>query len=407
MNASLEFSGGSAAIDQATRNVAAAGVLVTVASGNSAVDACGTSPARTGGTTDGIITVNASDATDRRGWFSNFGACTDMYAPGVGIRSASILSTTATTTMDGTSMAAPHVAGAAALYLDANPTATPTAVEAAIRAAATPNPIVGNPTGTPNRLLYIAPQMPALRVATFQARSAPSSTRAAVQLTVPLGYKVLSCGARVNYTSWGQLLTELRPIDERTCVTRAKAHGEPDLATIDLFVTALVDPANEWEQIIRTASSARASHPCQTVQLPSGYALTGGGAVNDWVTQGSLLTLSRPAGTTGWQACSKDHLWAEPVSITASVIGIRPRNGLPAPQVQLFTATGATAAHPTGSVSVGTGFVLVGGGAQDQFSGWGNMLTASYPTGSGWAGAGKDHIRSDPGYLSVWAIGLR
>lgn len=107
----------------------ASGVSYSIAAGNSALDACAFSPA----STPEAMTIAASDANDNRAWFSNTGACVDWYAPGVNVLSAYHTSSTATTTMSGTSMASPHNAGVAAQYLQSNPGALPAQVYLAIR----------------------------------------------------------------------------------------------------------------------------------------------------------------------------------------------------------------------------------------------------------------------------------
>ena len=150
-NMSLGASGTSSALEQAVRNSIADGVTYSLASGNSNSNACNFTPARTAE----AITVNASTTTDARASFSNFGTCTDIFAPGQSITSAWNTGDTATNTMSGTSMAAPHVAGAAALILGATPTATPAKVWSTISANATPNKITNAETGSPNRLLYV------------------------------------------------------------------------------------------------------------------------------------------------------------------------------------------------------------------------------------------------------------
>ncbi|SDD47546.1 S8 family peptidase [Actinokineospora iranica] len=140
----------STALDQAVRRAITAGVTFAVASGNSGANACNYSPARV----TEALTVNASTRTDARASFSNYGTCTDLFAPGEGITSAWIGGSTASRTISGTSMAAPHVAGAAALYLAANPSASPAAVNSAVITAATTGKITNPGTGSPNRLLH-------------------------------------------------------------------------------------------------------------------------------------------------------------------------------------------------------------------------------------------------------------
>lgn len=137
-------------LDQATKGAIASGVVFAVAAGNSGADASGFSPARVAE----ALTVAASDNADNQASFSNFGSIVDIYAPGVGITSSWNDSDSGTNTISGTSMATPHVCGAAALYLAANPTATPADVAAALSEKATPDKIQNPGTGTPNRLLY-------------------------------------------------------------------------------------------------------------------------------------------------------------------------------------------------------------------------------------------------------------
>ncbi|MCO4238050.1 S8 family serine peptidase [Pseudarthrobacter raffinosi] len=147
----------SAAVDSALQGVINDGVTAVVAAGNSAADACGSSPAGL----PAAVTVAASDSADRQASFSNFGSCVDLYAPGVGIVSASYTSTTATASMSGTSMAAPHTAGAAAVLLSQNPALTPAQIASALTSNATAGVITGTGTGTPNRLVYAAAPAPA------------------------------------------------------------------------------------------------------------------------------------------------------------------------------------------------------------------------------------------------------
>lgn len=140
----------SVALDTAVQGAINAGVTVVVAAGNGAADACLTSPSRVGA----AITVGASGSADRTAGFSNFGPCLDIYAPGVFITSASNASDTASGYKSGTSMAAPHVSGVAALYLQAYPTAGAAEVAWQIARNASSGLLSGLVASSPNLLLY-------------------------------------------------------------------------------------------------------------------------------------------------------------------------------------------------------------------------------------------------------------
>jgi len=163
--ANMSLGGGfSSTLNASVANAVASGVVFGVAAGNSTANACNSSPS----SEPSAITVGATDILDRFASFSNFGSCVDILAPGVNITSAWMGSNTATNTISGTSMATPHVVGAAALYLQAHPTATASQVAAALTGNATPSKITSVPAGTPNLLLYtgfIAPAPPVARFA--------------------------------------------------------------------------------------------------------------------------------------------------------------------------------------------------------------------------------------------------
>jgi subtilisin family serine protease len=148
--ANMSLGGGrSNSLDRAVRASVNAGVTYVVAAGNSNGDACRFSPARV----SQALTVGATTSTDARASYSNWGDCVDLFAPGSGILSAFHTGDNATTTGTGTSMAAPHVAGTAAAYLESFPGASPADVRAAILNATTKG-VVSNANTASNHLLF-------------------------------------------------------------------------------------------------------------------------------------------------------------------------------------------------------------------------------------------------------------
>jgi subtilisin family serine protease len=148
--ANMSLGGGySASLNSAVTSAVNSGVTFAVAAGNEDQDACNVSPA----SAPAAITVAASDDADTRAYFSNFGSCVDVFAPGVDITSAWYSSNTATNTISGTSMASPHVAGAVAVYLGLNPNATTSAVASWVTGNAGTGKI-SDVQGSPNLLLY-------------------------------------------------------------------------------------------------------------------------------------------------------------------------------------------------------------------------------------------------------------
>jgi len=150
-SANMSLGGGaSTALDNAVNNSINDGVTYSIAAGNSNANACNYSPARVAA----AITVGSTTSSDARSSFSNYGTCLDIFAPGSSITSTWYTSDTATNTISGTSMATPHVAGVAALYLQGNPSASPQTVRDTIVNSATTGVVTNPGSGSPNRLLY-------------------------------------------------------------------------------------------------------------------------------------------------------------------------------------------------------------------------------------------------------------
>ena len=140
----------SSTLNNAVANSINAGVTFGIAAGNSNADACNYSPA----STPAAITVGATTSSDAKASYSNYGTCVDINAPGSSITSAWSTSDIATNTISGTSMATPHVVGAAALYLSGHLGSAPSQVASALTGSATTGHVSGLPSGTPNLLLY-------------------------------------------------------------------------------------------------------------------------------------------------------------------------------------------------------------------------------------------------------------
>lgn len=218
--------GGSATLDAAVEGLVNRGITVLVAAGNSSADACNYSPART----PGAITVAASSITDGFASFSNFGSCVDVVAPGVNIISAWVSSNTATATLQGTSMASPHVAGLAASLLSSG-YLTPGQVAAQLESKAAQGVIAGVPVGTPNLLAQV---VAASTVVTPPVTEEPVTEEPTPVVTAPVAPVLTSAtyaknAARVNWTispnGGSPLTSHLVRIWERGVLTKTLTLG--------------------------------------------------------------------------------------------------------------------------------------------------------------------------------------
>jgi aqualysin 1 len=208
----------SPALNSAIANAVSKGVTVVVAAGNSNTDACTSSPA----SEPTAITVGATDSTDVRASYSNYGSCLDVFAPGSGITSAWYTASNAAAVLSGTSMASPHVTGTVALALAANPAATPTDIAALLKAKSSANQVTSAGTGSPNLLVYsqlgAATPVANQTVAIKSIAAASSKTKTAWTAAATVSVRDTTTGAAVpNATVSGSFV----PGGNASCVTNS------------------------------------------------------------------------------------------------------------------------------------------------------------------------------------------
>ena len=429
--ANMSLGGGAnTSVDAAVANLTNAGVTVAVAAGNNTSDACGFSPARA----PSAITVGSTTSTDAASSFTNWGTCLDIFAPGSSITSAWYTGDTATNTISGTSMASPHVAGAAALYLADNPTATPQQVTASLLGNATPNVVAGIPgSGSPNLLLFtlgtgngatkLFEQTDAsgkITIAVFERVSpAASGHNTDFAITVPDDYVVIGGGGEGKESPQGNLITASYPNAGLTAwLVSTKDHVSADPVQVRGWAIGLkiagLTPAQVRSNIsVTTATSAYTSYPDVTAAVPAGYVLAGGGIKVNWSGYGNLATASAPSGATGWRVRSKDHQYSSPATATAYAIGVNGFiGGVGTISNVVNGGTSGVASHPAFTQGLTTGYALSGCGAFVNWSGAGNLLWQIKPTSpaagqTACAVASKDHNISSPASISGYSIGLQ
>ncbi|UZN04564.1 S8 family serine peptidase [Cellulomonas sp. S1-8] len=280
------------ALNTAVGRTTAAGLIVVGAAGNENDDACTGSPASAPST----VTTAASTRTDARADFSDWGSCVDLFAPGENIRSIYAPNENRVSEMSGTSMAAPHVAGVAALYLGVYPTAAPAAVTAALLGAATPG-VITRTAGSPNRLLssrvFPLPGAPtALQVTSTSVTALSIRWAAPTTGSVPTEYQV---SWRTGTGSWSSQAPTAATT--RTATLDGLSPGTP----YEVRVTA----RNQYGST--SASLAAATSPRPAPGTPTGLAfstVTPTGAVVSWSPGSGVPTatyqVARRTGTGLW-----------------------------------------------------------------------------------------------------------
>jgi subtilisin family serine protease len=315
INASIA-GGYSSAAHQAVQRAVANGITFVASAGNDGSDACNALP----GAVSELIAVGSSGINDARAYYSNHGPCVDLFAPGDDIASLSNLDN-GNTLMSGTSMASPHVAGAAALYLQRHPVARPDEVSAALTSAATRNAIVNGGLG-PNLLLYTAylgdAVLPSIAI-TAPAAGATLGGTVAVTAAASDDVEMREVQFRIADITIGRDATA--PYAVALDTTRfpngasaldaiaVDAAGNVNRRTVPITIRNVAAPTSAWSsQAVGGAANGRASYVGSTFVVDGGGADLWGAsdafqfAHQAWSGDGDLVahvaSLTRPSGAT-------------------------------------------------------------------------------------------------------------
>jgi subtilisin family serine protease len=279
--------------------------VVVVSAGNSGTDACTFAPAAA----PTALTVGAIDQYDQESSWSNFGSCVDLYAPGVNVVSLNYADSSGAATMSGTSMSSPHVAGAAALYIAANPGISATSVALAIKSGASTRGFshVASHVGSPNAQLNISNMNANATVGVAPSAPTRLTAKASSMTAIDLNWQPAS-----SYTALTDYIVSYRPVGNTTWVSQTST---PSLATTERVGGLLRDTSYEFRVLAKTDVEG----PASTIVLAR--------TMSGIPSKPSLPTSSGVASTTlslSWATVSGDGLPVTDYDLTYRLSGTGP-----------------------------------------------------------------------------------
>ncbi|HET8683384.1 MAG TPA: MAC/perforin domain-containing protein [Micromonosporaceae bacterium] len=251
---------------------------------------------------------------------------------------------------------------------------------------------------------------PVIRI--FEQTSEKAAEWPMANVEVPSDYKLLSGGAKVLWSPPGNFLVDSYPSSDETWTAQSRSHLKPSAATITAYAVGLYDPPDWelWDVQPFKAKGTKGPAPSAMVVVPKEYTMVGGGGHDDTTSgMGNHLRACYPEDDR-WVVTGSYYDVESVGEATAYAVGLRCNvPGVEVKRVIKVSEPSQQQSTPVAEQSMEHGYVLVGGGARCEWSGKGQILTASYPgpEGHSWHAASKEHVHADPGRVTAYAIGIK
>jgi hypothetical protein len=261
---------------------------------------------------------------------------------------------------------------------------------------------------------YLLPPL-TTKITSAVAETKPNGTVEALAKT-EIGFALLGGGASLKQAGDMNSFLTASHVIESDEPNQWKASGkwvhQKTNATLTAYAIGVFDPTDLLDIKVFSSRSVSGQKPTSSTSVPAGYVMTGGGVSTDPAnTNGLMLTASYPDGSSTWKGAAKDHSQKSPGTIDVFAVGVRWRNpvGKPILCTEITSSKSQILSNPLISINVAPQAKLVGGGAFDNYNGYGNMLQESYPgpnPDSQWTASGHDCGQSNKAAVTAYAIGL-